>query len=114
MGVARRGQRGGGGAGAGMGCFGTLGGEPGAENEYQILLYYFCATPMQALVEPRFIFCLHILTLRQFIYLFPPTHPRQPLPFFVGSPPRTVWVVYLWLRPGLFGDRDCVVWLGPA
>ena len=80
----------------------------------QVLSLFLCAPPLQTLVEPHFNFCLHVLSLRQLFCLFPPTHPRRPHHFLVGSAvhpptPRSVWVVYIWPHAGPFGGRDCVV-----
>ena len=71
---------------------------PGQRMDTQILLLYFCAAPLQTLVEARFNFCLHFLSLRQLFCLFPPTHPWRPHLFLVGSAdhppdPRSAWVV---------------------
>ena len=110
MGVAGWGWGGGGGWRLGRAS-------PGRRMNTQILLQYSCAPPLQTLVEPRFNFCLHFLSLRQFC-LFPPTHPRRPHSFSVGSaahpPPPPQCVGRVWLRPGPFGDCDCVVWSGPT
>ena len=92
---------------------------PGRRMDTQILLPYSCAPPLQTLVEPRFNFRLHFLSLRHFLCLCPPNHPRRQRHLLVSSAahppvPNNVWALYIWLRPGPFGGPDCIVWLGPA